>query len=95
MTELREQGPQTEAVSNGHVLHVPGADVVGIIYFVKKDNPPCFDCSAPSLVVAMSNDGVYLTEQPVCAIDAAYRAADGQTIRRFEDEDIITRERFS
>jgi hypothetical protein len=78
-----------------NVIRVPGTDTVGQIYFVRSDGPKCVDCDGWALGLAIEEVNGEDVEIAVCAVDAFHRAADGQRVRRFEDEDILTRGRFS
>ena len=82
-------------MSNAFV--VPGTDRVAQVYFVKADWPKCVDCDGWAIGLAIEKVPGELDisdEHPVCAVDGFHRAADGQGIRRFEDEDLQTRSRY-
>ena len=78
----------------GNVFLVPGSDMAGIVYFVKASWPRCVDCDAPSIGMAVEEVHGEDVEIAVCAVDGFHRAADGQRLRRFEDEDLLTRDRY-
>lgn len=73
---------------------VPGTDMVGQVYFVKASWPKCVDCDGWSIGMAVEEVNGEDVEIPVCAVCGFHRAADGQRIRRFEDEDLLTRSRY-
>lgn len=75
-------------------FRVTGTDVAGQIYFVSTAAPKCVDCDSWSIGMAVEEVNGEDFEIPVCAYDGFHRAADGQRIRRFEDEDLITRRRY-
>jgi hypothetical protein len=77
-----------------NVFLVPGTDMVGMVYFAKAGGPRCTDCDGWAIGMAVQDVHGEDVEIPVCAVDGFHRAADGQRIRRFEDEDRLTRSRY-
>jgi hypothetical protein len=81
-------------MSVGNAFLVSGTDMVGQVYFVKASWPKCVDCDGWSVGMAIEEVNGEDVEISVCAVDGFHRAADGQRIRRFEDEDLLTRSRY-